>query len=237
MKPINSLPKRQQSTSRIDRTANPQDDPRVEVWSDPRAAGNPQATVDARGNHFEISGGQLSLGKTVSETWFAANDLNVDIQELESRHKQQIQRMWLIDGGQDVNPSDPSLGAEAGHYADSTVNMEVVSNFDQFKNHLADTCLQQLEAPKYVRSRVLHLIHSRDIVEFNQYGGINGAIVGLTMEALAEFYSLRTVAEIKDTPWWPDLRSLADEFGIIGATGRQFRQLMDHVEENYELPD
>ena len=237
MKPINSLPKRQLSTSRIDRTANPKDDPRVEVWSDPQAAGNPQATVDAKGNHFEITGGQLSLAKSVSETWFAANDVNVDIQELESRLKQQIQRMWLIDRGQDVNPSDLSLGAEVGHYADSTVDMEVISNFDRFKNHLADTCLQQLEAPEYVRNRVLHLIHSRDIVEFNHYGGIKGAIVGLTIEALAEFRSLGMVADLKDTPWWPDIKSLADEFDIIGATGRQFRQLVDHVEENYELPE
>lgn len=236
MKPINSLPKRQQSTSRIDRTANPKDDPRVEVWSDPRAAGNPQVTVDAKGNHFEITGGQLSLGKTVSETWFAANDLNVDIQELESRHKQQIQRMWMIDRGQDVNPSDLSLGAEVGHYADSTVDMEVVSNFARFKHHLADTCLQQLEVPEYVRNHVLYLIHNRDLMEFNQYGGINGAIVGFTTEALAEFLSLRKMADLKDTPWWPDIKSLADEFGIIGATGRQFRQLIDHVEENYELP-
>ena len=224
-----------ESKSRVARTsADPRDDHRTSAWSDPKGAENPAAAVDAKGNHYEHNGGQLLLGEKISMTWFAADDLD---ENASKRCRQLFQRIWRIDRGLDIDPSDSSLGADLSDYADSSVNTEIVSNFARFKHHLADTCLQQLEVPEYVRNHVLYLIHSRDIVEFNHYGGINGAIVGFTIEALAEFRSLRTVADLKDTAWWPDIKSLADEFGIIGATGRQFRQLIEHVEEKHELPE
>ena len=204
-----------ESRSRVARkSANPRDDYRTNAWSDPKAAGNPAAAVDAKGDHYEHDGGQLMLGEKISMTWFAADDLDENATE---QRRQLFQRMWRIDRGLDIDPSDSSLGADLSDYADSSVNTEIVSNFARFKHHLADTCLQQLEVPECVRNHVLYLIHKRNLVKFNQYGGVNGAIVGLTIEALAEFHSLRTVAEIKDTPWWSDIKSLADEFGIVGA--------------------
>lgn len=223
------------SESRVTRTsADPRDDHRTSAWSDPKGAGNPAAVVDAKEKHYEHNSGQLLLGEKISMTWFAADDLDENASE---QRRQLFQRIWRIDRGKHIDPSDSSLGADLSGYADSSVDTEIVSNFAQFKHHLADTCLQQLEVPECVRNHVLYLIHKRDLVDFNRYGGVNGAIVGFTIEALAGFRSLRMVADLKDTPWWPDIKSLADEFGIIGATGRQFRQLVDHVEENYEPPE
>lgn len=174
------------------------------------------------------------LGEKISMTWFAADDLDENTPE---RRRKLFQRIWRIDRGLDIDPSDSSLGADISDYADSTVNTEIISNFARFKHHLADTCLQQLEVPEFVRNHVLHLIHNYDLMDFNRYGGIDGAIVGYTMKALAEFHSLRSVKDLKNTPWWSDIKSLADEFGIIGATGRQFRQLIGHVEGKHELPE
>ena len=219
-----------ESKSRVTRTsADPRDDHRTGAWSDPKGAGNPAAAVDSKGNHYEHNGGQLLLGEKISMTWFAADDLDENASE---QRRQLFQRMWRIDRGQDIDPSDSSLGANLSDYADSSVNTEIVSSFARLKHHLADSCLQQMEVPEHVRNHVLYLIHKRDLIEFNQYGGINGAIVGFIIEALVEFLNLRMMADLKDTPWWPDIKSLADEFGIVGATGRQFRQLLEHVEEN-----
>lgn len=221
-----------ESRSRVTRTsADPRDDHRTSAWSDPKGAGNPAAAVDAKRNHYEHNGGQLLLGEKISMTWFAADDLDENASE---RRRQLFQRMWRIDRGLDIDPSDSSLGADLSDYADSSVNTEIVSNFARFKHHLADSCLQQLEVPEYVRNHVLYLIHNRELRGYNHYGGIDGAIVGFIMEALAEFRDLRKVADLKETPWWPDIRSLADAFGIIGVTERQFRQLIDHVEGEYE---
>ena len=222
------------SESRVTRTSDdPRDDHRTSAWSDPKGAGNPAAAVDAKENHYEHNSGQLLLGEKISMTWFAADDLDENASE---QRRQLFQRIWRIDRGQDIDPSDPSLGDDLDDYADSSVNTEIVSSFARYKHRLADTCLQQLEVPEWVRNQVLYLIHKRDLVEFNRYGGINGAIVGFTIEALAEFRSLG-LEGLKESPWWPDIKSLADEFDIIGATGRQFRQLVDHIKENYELPE
>lgn len=232
MKSIRSLPEWQRSEPRIARRpANPRDDPRVEVWSDPQAVGNPQAAVDERGDHYELTGGQISLGKQVSETWFAADEVDSSLPE---RRQRLYRRIWRIDRGLDIDPADRSLGAEVGHYADSTVDTEVISNYDRFRHNLADTCLQQLELPRYVRNRALHLIDTRSLKGFSRYEGLNGAIVGFTVQALVEYRDLREVADLKETPWWPRIRALADHLGVVGATGRKFGQLIEYVEKRYE---
>lgn len=231
MKPINSLPKRQQSESRIDRSANPMDDPRVEVWSDPQAAGNPQADADQKGGNYKHTGGQLLSAEQVSETSFPADDVPAKLSE---RRKQLLQRIWRVDRGLDVDPGDATLGAEVGHYADSTVDTEIVSSFDRFKHHLADTCLQQMELPQSVRDHVLHLIDNRPLRRFNRHGGIDGAIVGLTMRTLAGHLNLQKVADLEDTDWWPRIRSIADELkDVMGTIERTFGQIIELVEKDY----
>ncbi|TKX72628.1 hypothetical protein EXE46_15550 [Halorubrum sp. GN11_10-6_MGM] len=221
-----------ESECRVERpSADRKNDRPTGAWPEPQAAENPQAEIDAEGEHYEQTGGQLLLGERVSITWFGADDVPDHLSE---RRCQLHERIWRVDRGLDIDPSDSSLGTEVGHYADSTVDTEIVSNFSRFKNHLADTCLQQLEVPEFVRNHVLYLIHNRDLVGFNRYGGVDGAIVGLTMEALADFHDLDTVADLKETSWWSDIESLADEFGIVGATGRTFRQLIAHVEDEYD---
>lgn len=232
MKPINSLPKRQQSTSRIDRTANPKDDPRVETWDDPPAAENPKANRDQRGNHYEYTGGQSVSRKRAFETSFHVDDIP---DKFPKRREQLFERIWRVDGGRDVDPGDPKFGAEVGHYADSTVDTEFITTFDRFKYHLSDTSLQRLELPRLVRDHSLYLINNCQLREFNSYGGVDGAIIGLTMKTLAGHLGLQKVADLEDTVWWSRIRSIANELeGVMGATGRTFRQLITHVEEDYE---
>lgn len=207
------------------------DDPRVELWSDPQAAENPQADVDQKGSYFQHTGGQLLSAELVSETSFPADDVPDGLPE---RRKQLLRRIWLIDSGLDVDPGDSTLGAEVYHYADSTVDTEIISSFDRFKHDLADTCLQQMDLPQSVRDHVLHLIDNRPLRKFNRHGGIDGAIVGLTMKTLAGHLGLQEVADLEDTVWWPRIRSIADELEeVMGATGRTFRQLIRLVQKDY----
>ena len=65
-----------ESRSRVERpSADPKNDHRTGAWSDPKGSGNPEAAVDAKGSHYEHTGGQLLLGKRISMTWFAADDV------------------------------------------------------------------------------------------------------------------------------------------------------------------
>jgi len=179
---------------------------------------------------YRHSEGQVLSGSLSSETSFSVDDLGSNVS---NRRIQLYERLWRIDNGLDVDPGEQGLfGAEVGHYADSAINIESTS-YDMFKHGRADACVQHIGLPQTVRQRVLYLINNRSLRRFNRLGGLEGAIVGYSIKALAEHENVYDVRNIDET-LLKQSRRLADQLGIAGTTGRQFRQLIDYIQEQHE---
>lgn len=182
-------------------------------------------------NFYRYAEGQVLANSSDQGTWFGVNHVeNYPSQ----RRRQQYERLWRIDQGLDIDPSDRSLGIEAGHYADSNVVIESVSSHDLFAYSRADACIQQMELPQFVRDRVVYLITNQSLKRFNRFGGLEGAIVGYSIKALAEYREMSNVTQLKDSLWWSPIEEFAKHLGIIGATGRQFGQLINYIQDRHE---
>lgn len=182
-------------------------------------------------NSYRYAEGQVLANSLDQETWFGVDH----VENYPSRRRRQLfERLWRIDIGLDIDPSDRSLGIEAGHYADSNVKIESVSSHDLFVHGRADACIQQMRLPRFVQDRVLYLITSQSLKCFNRLGGLEGAIIGYSLKALAEYREMSDVTQLKDSGWWSPVQEFAEHLGITGTTGRQFRQLVDYIQNQYE---
>lgn len=179
---------------------------------------------------YRHSEGQVLSNTSGRKTWFGVNHVESYPSQ---RRRQRYERLWRIDQGLDIDPSDRSLGIEAAHYADPNVCFESTTSDDIFVYRLADACVQQMELPPLVRNKVYSLTSRQDHRAFNRFGGLRGAIVGYCIRSLAEFQGCTTVMALKDSLWWSVVEEFAENIQITGATGRQFRQLTEYVDEQY----
>lgn len=181
-------------------------------------------------NSYRYAEGQVFSGSSGPKTWFGVNHVESYPSQ---RRRQRYDRLWRIDQGLDIDPSDRSLGIEAAHYADPNVCFGSTTSDDIFVYRLADACVQQMELPSLVRNKVFTLTSRQDHRAFNRFGGLSGAIVGYCIRSLAEFQGCSSVMELKDSLWWPVVEEFAEDIQITGATGRQFRQMTEYVDEQY----
>ena len=208
-----------------------QEDGLTAVWSafeEPSRLPDDNNTED---NSYRYPEGQVLSNSSDLGSWFGVNHVDSN---LSRRRKQLYERLWRIDQGLDIDPSDRSLGVEAGHYADPNVEIESVTNHDMFKYGRADACVQHIELPQFVQNRVLYLISNQSLKRFNRFGGLEGAIIGYSIRALAEYYKMSDVTQLKGSDWWPPIEEFAGHLGIRGATGRQFGQLIDYIQALHE---
>jgi hypothetical protein len=200
------------------------------VQADPQAAGNPAASTNASGAHYRYPDGNVCPELIGVDTWFGADEVADDCP---SRRKRMYRRLWRLDMGLDIDPANRELGIEAGHYADETVDVEVVSTHDLYSFHQADACLQQLELPTPVRECALWRIRHTSLKQYNRHGGLSGAIISIGLQTLAEYQNRSSITELKETAWWAHFEDLADILSVRGATGRTFRQLIEYTQEQY----
>jgi len=186
--------------------------------------------------HSEL---QVLSGSLSTKTSFNVAESTTNETSRSRCRKQLYERLWRIDQGLDIDPSEQSLfGVEAGHYADSAVDIESTTSYDLFKYGRTEACVQQLELPQPIQRRVLYLISNRSLKCFNRFGGLAAAIVGYSILSLAEHHNLSDVRDLEDededNSWMSRIKELADHLGIIGATSRTYRRLIDYVQNLHE---
>lgn len=171
-----------------------------------------------------------------SQTTFAA-DHDYEWLCYPDRRRDELRRMFYLDQGMDINPSDPKFGPEAHHYAESEAPLQVIETTERLHYHKAEAFYQQIGLPEELRDRALGRIVWENLDQFNHYGGIDGAIIGFAMQVLVNHLGFSDLDEVRETDWWPMLEDYADETGVYGATGRTFRQLLDHMRDKMEDND
>lgn len=208
-----------------------QEDGLTAVWSAFEPSSHLPDDNNTEDNSYHYSEGQILASSSDLGSWFGVDHVD----SYPSRRLRQLyERLWRIDQGLDIDPSNRSFCVEAGHYADPNVDIESVTSHDIFTYGRADTCVQQMELPRFVQNRVLYLISNQSLKRFNRFGGLEGAIIGYTIRALAEYREMSDVAQLKDSAWWSPIEEFADHLGITGATGRKFGQLVDHIQNRHE---
>lgn len=214
------------------RPAHPRDDPVVVFLADSKSAGHPSKEVDAEDKHLSESTHRiqaLNEGRDVDGSTFHVADLDCCTPERRSL----FERMWRLDNECHIDPFDPALGKDAQHYASDWVEVERVSMSDRFRWHRSISICESLSVPDPVRERVLKLMWSTDLRAYSHWQGIDGAVICFTALALTEYVGKKSIEGLMGTPWWPDVEQLADEVGLLGATGRSFRQALNHTQSNY----
>jgi len=201
------------------------------VWSECEESPYLPDEDSTEDNSYQYAEGRVLANSSDQGTWFGVDH----VENYPSRRRRQLyERLWRIDQGLDIDPSNRSLGIEAGHYADPNVDIESVTSHDIFKYGRADACVQQMELPRFVQNRVLYLISNQSLRRFNRFGGLEGAIIGYTIRALAEYREMSDVAQLRGSTWWSPIKEFADHLGIVGTTGRKFGQLIDYVQNQHE---
>lgn len=201
------------------------------VWSELGESSNLSGGNGVDDNSYRYSEGQVLASSSDLGSWFGAD--HVDSQ-LSRRRRKLYKRLWRIDQGLDIDPSDRSLGIEAAHYADPDVDFECITSDDIFIYRFADACVQQMELPRSVRKEVLNRASGRDHRRFNRLGGLEGAIIGYSMMALAKGRQHSSIMQLKCSEWWSMIHQLAETTGVTGTTGRTFRQLTEYVDDQYK---
>lgn len=205
-----------------------QEDGLTAVWSAFEASSYLPDDNNTEDNSYHYSEGQILASSSDLGSWFGVDHVD---SHSSRRRRQLYERLWRIDQGLDIDPGNRSLGIEAGHYADPNVELESITSADILNYRMADACAQQMELPPLVRNKVLYLASNRDHRRFNRLGGLEGAMVGYCIKGLAEFQGCSSVMELKDSAWWPVIQEFAEDIRITGATGRQFRQLTEYVDD------
>jgi len=208
-----------------------QEDGLTAVWSVFEESSHLPNNNNTEDNSYRYSEGQVLASSSDLGSWFGVDHVDCHPSR---RRKQLYERLWRIDQGLDIDPSNRSLGSEAGHYADPNVDIDSTTSYDIFKYGRADACVQQMDLPRFVQNRVLYLISNQSLKRFNHFGGLEGAIIGCTIRALAEHREMSDVTQVKDSTWWSPIEEFADHLGVVGTTGRKFGQLIDYVQDQYE---
>jgi len=180
---------------------------------------------------YRYSEGNVLANSSGPDTWFGVDHVD---NYPSQRRRQQYERLWRIDQYLDIDPGNRSLGIEAAHYADPDIELECISTDEIFKYRLADACVQQMELPPLVRKEVLNRASSRDHRRYNRLGGLEGAIIGYSMKALAKDQQRSSIMQLKCSEWWSVIHQFAETTRVTGTTGRTFRQLTEYVDDRYK---
>ncbi|GAA0676186.1 hypothetical protein ACFQDG_01925 [Natronoarchaeum mannanilyticum] len=226
---------------------------------DPQAAGFHEKEVDNEEQHYRYStitspgGGDLPLSTplenrssngpdgapavlrsdamvTSSETTIMADKVD---RAVSSQRQRLYRRMWYLHHDLDIRPGKWDLGRESCYYAEDHRVGEYDN--DQGRDYLCltEAVLQAMELPGPVRARVRSMIVTENLNSLGGNRGLYDGIIGFSVLSLTEFLGLSEFAELKEREWWPLITEIADDLDVIGATGRNFRLLLDYVEEEY----
>lgn len=205
---------------------------------DPSGAGSPETAVDSADLHYRYSdvtpkGDRFRSSKVSPETSFRADEIQGNI-EVSPRRRRLHRRTWYLHHDLDVSPGESKLGPESRWYADEH---SVVGDEDKplRRENLSRTEAvgQYLGLPEPVAARVRTHIAVIDLNSLGGDRGIDHAIVGFSVLALTEYLELRGIDELRKTHWWGRISAIADDLGILGATGRNFRLLLNYIEGEY----
>ncbi|WP_158055881.1 hypothetical protein [Halorussus halophilus] len=220
-------------TIKAHQLAHSPDDTVCELVIDPAGAGNPEAAVDADDEHYrysDITPDWVDQEPTV--TSFRTNEVRET--GYSYQRKEKFERFWRLDNGLDIDPTNPKLGVDAGYYSDKYATTGESDDPLARENHRrADAICQSLELPSEVCNRVFNLVQNTDKKCFNRHGGIDAGILGFSVLALCEYFGFSQLDEIRNTEYWSDVEETADELGVRGTSGRQFRNLIDYIDERF----
>jgi hypothetical protein len=199
----------------------------------------PNGTCDAEEGHEQYHDTTTDPAKGREDpegSFFYVNDLEDRSKECERK----FERFWRLHNGVHLDPyNNNKFGMEAQYYADDWVEMERVTATDRLRWDRPDAICQTMGVGNSIRDRVLTLMGTTDLGEYSNWEGADGAAVCFTALALAEHFGVEEIEEIQETDWWSEIESLANDIGLLGSTGRSFRQALRHTESNYggELGD
>jgi hypothetical protein len=202
-------------------------DQQARLCRDPNSAGNPHAGADAKEEHFSVS--EVIPAPSPARTSFFSDKIDFD----DPRRQEQFRRLWYLQNNLHIRPTNPRLGPDARYYADEYAKTANSSSYDRCTQERAEAICDKLGLPHPVRKTVYRIIHDVDLRGYSQEEGLDCGVLVFAASGLLDYCQYDSMDDLKATPWWESIKTLADELGVRGATGRRFRMALERAHDDY----